>query len=142
MAAIQDTFILRLDFYPQVKMLSREQRGDLLTAIFAYSAGEELPELDAVTAMCFGFIRIYIDEYWRSIEPLRARRSAEYARWRREVLQRDGYACRVCGRRDGELHVHHLIPFAESVELRTEVSNGITLCAECHRRIHQTKITL
>ena len=57
----QDTFILRLDFFPQVKMLSREQRGDLLTAIFAYSAGEELPDMDDVTRMCFGFIKTSLD---------------------------------------------------------------------------------
>lgn len=57
----QDTFILRLDFFPQVKMLSLEQRGALLTAIFAYSAGEELPDMDAVTTMCFGFIKASLD---------------------------------------------------------------------------------
>lgn len=42
-------------------MLSREQRGDLFTAIFAYSTGEELPEMDMVTQMCFGFIRSSLD---------------------------------------------------------------------------------
>lgn len=57
----KDTFILRLDFFPQVKMLSREQRGDLLTAIFAYSAGEELPGMDDVTRMCFGFIKTSLE---------------------------------------------------------------------------------
>lgn len=57
----QDTFILRLDFFPQVKMLSLEQRGQLLTAIFAYSAGEELPDMDQVTRMCFGFIKASLD---------------------------------------------------------------------------------
>ena len=57
----QDTFILRVDFFPQVKMLSLEQRGQLLTAIFAYSAGEELPDMDQVTQMCFGFIKTSLD---------------------------------------------------------------------------------
>lgn len=57
----QDTFILRTDFYPQIKMLSMEQRGHLLTAIFAYSAGEEMPEMDQVTAMGFGFIKASLD---------------------------------------------------------------------------------
>lgn len=56
-----DTFILRNDFFPQIKMLSREQRGDLLTAIFAYSTGEELPDMDMVTQMCFGFIKSSLD---------------------------------------------------------------------------------
>lgn len=56
-----DTFILRIDFFPQVKMLNLEQRGALLTAIFAYSAGEELPDMDVVTTMCFGFIKASLD---------------------------------------------------------------------------------
>lgn len=56
-----DTFILRNDFFPQIKMLSREQRGDLLTAIFAHSTGEELPDMDMVTQMCFGFIKSSLD---------------------------------------------------------------------------------
>ena len=56
-----DTFILRNDFFPQIKLLGREQRGDLLTAIFAYSTGEELPEMDQVTQMCFGFIKASLD---------------------------------------------------------------------------------
>lgn len=56
-----DTFILRNDFFPQIKMLNREQRGDLLTAIFAYSTGEELPDMDMVTQMCFGFIKSSLD---------------------------------------------------------------------------------
>lgn len=57
----KDTFILRHDFFPQIKMLSREQRGDLLTAIFTHSAGEELPDMDDVTRMCFGFIKTSLD---------------------------------------------------------------------------------
>ena len=56
-----DTFILRNDFFPQIKLLGREQRGDLLTAIFAYSTDEELPEMDQVTQMCFGFIKASLD---------------------------------------------------------------------------------
>lgn len=65
-----DTFILRNDFFPQIKMLDREQRGDLLTAIFAYSTGEEPPRMDTVTQMCFGFIRASLDansERYRAI---------------------------------------------------------------------------
>lgn len=56
-----DTFILRNDFFPQIKMLTREQRGDLLTAIFAYSTEEDMPDMDMVTQMCFGFIKASLD---------------------------------------------------------------------------------
>lgn len=57
------TFILRSDFYPQIQLLTREQRGDLLTAIFAYTADGEITQLDNVTKMCFEFIRSTIDFY-------------------------------------------------------------------------------
>lgn len=42
-------------------MLSYEQRGVLLTAVFAYSAGGPMPEMDDMTTMCFGFIRASLD---------------------------------------------------------------------------------
>lgn len=61
MARSKDTFILRDDFYPQIKMLTMEQRGILFTAIYAYELGEELPEMDPLTAMCFGFIKSSLD---------------------------------------------------------------------------------
>lgn len=61
--ADKGTFILRSDFYPQVQLLTREQRGDLLTAIFAYTSDEKIPVLDGVTKMCFEFIKASIDFY-------------------------------------------------------------------------------
>lgn len=61
--ADKGTFILRSDFYPQVQLLTREQRGDLLTAIFAYTSDEDLPAMDGVTTMCFEFIKASIDFY-------------------------------------------------------------------------------
>lgn len=61
MARSKDTFILRDDFYPQIKMLTMEQRGILFTAIYAYEFCEELPEMDPLTAMCFGFIKSSLD---------------------------------------------------------------------------------
>lgn len=42
-------------------MLTMEQRGILFTAIYAYELGEELPEMDPLTAMCFGFIKSSLD---------------------------------------------------------------------------------
>ena len=62
------TFILRCEFYPQVKLLTREQRGDLLTALFAYSSGDDIPILDGITAMCFEFIKASIDTYSEKYE--------------------------------------------------------------------------
>ena len=62
------------------------------------------------------------------------RKSSEYENWRRLVFERDNFACMSCGIRGGKLHAHHIVPFSVSEELRFEVSNGMTLCIDCHRQ--------
>ncbi len=61
--------------------------------------------------------------------------STEYKEWRRQVFMRDKYQCAVCGKK-GKLDAHHIKTFADYPKLRTEVSNGITLCKSCHRQVH------
>ena len=55
---------------------------------------------------------------------------------RREVLMRDRYRCRVrgCGHA-GFLELHHIVPRSEGGENRPE--NLVTLCASCHRLLHE-----
>jgi hypothetical protein len=52
-------------------------------------------------------------------------------RWRRAVMRRDGYACKLCGATE-RLQVHHIRKFAAYPESRWDVANGLTLCVECH----------
>lgn len=63
------------DYMEQVSMLSREQRGDLFTAIMAYASNTELPNMDGVTMMAFCFIRSQMDrdrsKYQETIEKRR-----------------------------------------------------------------------
>lgn len=68
----------------------------------------------------------------------RGRWSPEYRLWRKRVLQRDSGKCLKCNESEKSLHVHHIIPYEVSKELRTEVSNGATLCASCHNLLHLT----
>ena len=63
----------------------------------------------------------------------RARKSAEYKAWRKNVFTRDNYTCQICGVRGGELHADHVVPFAVDPSKRFDVENGRTLCAKCHR---------
>lgn len=65
----------------------------------------------------------------------RARRSADLRRWRLAVYQRDGYRCQDCGTRN-ELHAHHIKYWSTHPELRFEISNGITVCIDCHGKRH------
>jgi 5-methylcytosine-specific restriction endonuclease McrA len=51
--------------------------------------------------------------------------------WRRAVLERDKYHCRIC-RSWERLEVHHILPFGTHPEQRWDVGNGLTLCHSCH----------
>lgn len=46
-------FVLFRDSWPLVELLTYEQRGILLTAVFAYNFGGKLPEMDTPTRMAF-----------------------------------------------------------------------------------------
>ena len=65
------------------------------------------------------------------------RKSKEYTEWRSKVFERDNFTCQVCGKVGGTLNAHHIKPFKDYPQLRFKVSNGITLCQECHRELHK-----
>lgn len=58
--------------------------------------------------------------------------------WRTEVFERDNYDCQKCGQHGGTLNAHHILGWARYEEARFKVSNGITLCWECHNNFHKT----
>lgn len=60
------------------------------------------------------------------------RRSPAFKEWREKVFKRDDYTCQICDTRGGELHPNHIKKFADYPSLRFIVSNGITLCKDCH----------
>lgn len=67
-------------------------------------------------------------------ENQRIRASLEYRAWRRAVFERDGYLCVIGDKAHGhKLHADHILPFAQYPEHRFDVSNGRTLCEDCHR---------
>lgn len=72
---MKNSFVMYTDYMEQVSMLSREQRGDLFTAIMAYASNTELPNMDGVTMMAFCFIRSQMDrdrsKYQETIEKRR-----------------------------------------------------------------------
>jgi 5-methylcytosine-specific restriction endonuclease McrA len=81
-----------------------------------------------------------------------------YKKWREAVFERDNYTCQYCGLHSGcgktvELHPHHIISFSSILnklkfqfgidnlfenaikcELLWDISNGITLCSDCHHK--------
>lgn len=64
----------------------------------------------------------------------RIRRSVEYKLWRESVYKRDNWTCQKCKEKGGKLVADHIKSFAEYPELRFELSNGRTLCVDCHKQ--------
>ena len=59
----------------------------------------------------------------------------EYNEWRKAVYEKDDYTCQVCGKKGG-FNAHHLEGYNSNKELRTTLSNGVTLCKKCHDNFH------
>lgn len=64
------------------------------------------------------------------------RESFAYISWRKSVFERDHYTCQHCGgHNDTYLEAHHIKSFDLYPNIRYEITNGITLCKECHKII-------
>lgn len=62
----------------------------------------------------------------------RIRKSKRFIEWAKAIKERDNYICVICKTRGGKLHSDHIKPFSLYPELRFELSNGQTLCKNCH----------
>lgn len=60
----------------------------------------------------------------------------EYEEWRTQVYQKDNYTCQCCGEHSGKLNAHHKDGYNWCVERRTDITNGATLCEDCHKEFH------
>lgn len=58
--------------------------------------------------------------------------------WRKEVYAHDDYRCVACGKHRDDLNAHHLDSYDTYKDGRLDVGNGVTLCASCHTKFHQT----
>lgn len=59
-----------------------------------------------------------------------------YEKWRKDILKRDKYSCKMPNcKNKSRLQVHHIKKWSSASALRFELSNGITLCKQCHDSI-------
>lgn len=61
-----------------------------------------------------------------------------FANTKAYVLSRDNYTCQYCKTKKGTLHVHHII--YRSNNGSDEESNLITLCENCHIKLHRGEL--
>ena len=68
---------------------------------------------------------------------IRGRMLSEDKQWRKQVFERDNYTCQCCGdNKGGNLNAHHKDGYNWCEERRYDVTNGVTLCEDCHKEFH------
>lgn len=60
-----------------------------------------------------------------------------YSNWRTQVFTKDNYTCDKCGQYGKKLNAHHKNGWNKFIEDRMKISNGITLCSQCHKDFHK-----
>ena len=74
-------------------------------------------------------------------EDRQGRRGMLYMAWINEVYKKDNYTCQYCGTKNGKgdkvnLNAHHKDGYHWCIERRIDISNGVTLCEDCHKLFH------
>ena len=52
---------------------------------------------------------------------------------RKSIIIRDNNTCRMCGKKKGNMEVHHILP--KRLNGTDSISNLITLCHKCHKKV-------
>lgn len=64
----------------------------------------------------------------------------QHPKWqelRLRVMERDGFACRKCGSKDKQLHVHHLKYTVGAEVWESPLEDLLTACCDCHGDAHK-----
>lgn len=57
--------------------------------------------------------------------------------WRRSIFIRDDFTCKKCGERNIYIQAHHIKSWSKYPKLRFDINNGMTLCKNCHKKVHR-----
>jgi hypothetical protein len=145
------TFVMSETTRNQIKVLPAEIQLKFFWAVTDYGLDAIEPEFDGMELAIWIPMRdsikagrVYNKNHlhwnWKggiTNENRRIRASSQYKFWLKSVFKRDNYTCQKCGKRGGKLNAHHIRRFAKFPELRLDVNNGMTLCADCHNTWHK-----
>ena len=119
------------------------RNGEISSKKYVESLGIYLDYVKAEISPITGEIELTAGKYFSWNKPQKQlRNTKKYCNWRKSVFERDNYTCKICGIRGGELNAHHIKSFAEYKSLRHTLSNGVTLCEQCHRNLHKGVVKL
>ena len=130
----KSSFVLYNDWAAQLNKLTLEQRGVLITNVFAYNQGAELMEMDAVTDMLFSMICAQIDRDAKSWEQKKERRKAAGAAGGRASGAARKTVPEENGNSDGEdakqtFKNEAIVPFASNLKqsFKNEANEAVTV---------------
>ena len=89
----------------------------------------------ASTVLCSGENNYQWNDEKTHLQRKKDRKLKENRDFVKSVLDRDKYKCSCCGS-NVDLVVHHLDGYNIDEEKRFDVTNGITLCKNCHKNFH------
>lgn len=78
---------------------------------------------------------------WKKEITAPTRNDPEYIKMKKRVRQRDNNTCQCCGyhsnkKKNHNLEVHHIYGYKDHLDYRTEDSNCVVLCRDCHKQYH------
>ena len=91
--------------------------------------------------------KIITDAYTEMYGVKAKRKQFALRKWGKEVQERDDHQCQCCGAEKttpSSMHSHHIVPREYFPKLADDLSNGITLCSRCHKKLHAdiTRLTV
>lgn len=81
--------------------------------------------------------KCHLWRWWITPENEQIRHSISYKLWRDACFIRDNFTCQMCWTHWWKINVHHINNFSTHIDLRTSISNWITLCKWCHQLFHK-----
>ena len=81
----------------------------------------------------------YMDK-GKSTERTKFNNSNAWNAVRVKCFERDNHTCQICNNRGGYLNAHHIKSYKKFPLLRLDIRNLITLCWDCHKKLHHNII--
>lgn len=141
---MRESFVFYKSFYDAIETFPKHSQLRLYQAFINYVLTGALPKTLKGNENGLFILFKFIQDKYAILANKDIRFSPAYKVWRQEVLKKDNFTCQYCGKKSPEvqLHAHHIKMFATNEEERFYVDNGITLCHECHKKVHSKEIAI